>query len=152
MRALVKISTPSPQHHHERPRQIRVVHPPRGSGQVSTRAVFFAVPTNARLKITADTKVPNAAIVKIEREDHTLANLLRAQLLRDDKVIFAAYKVPHPLFANFELRIQTDEDYLPKEALRNACLGLISELDTIKTRFKDEWALKALLNTNEDEF
>lgn len=107
---------------------------------------------NRRIKITPDTKVPNAAIVKIEREDHTLANLLRAQLLKDDKVIFAAYKIPHPLFANFELRIQTEDDYLPKEALRNACSLLISELDVIKTRFKDEWALKALLNNNEDDY
>ena len=83
-------------------------------------------------KIIPDTKVPNAAIVKIEREDHTLANLLRAQLLKDDRVLFAAYKVEHPLFANFVLRIQTEDDYSPREALQNACSGLISELDVIK--------------------
>lgn len=96
-----------------------------------------------------DTKVPNAAIVRIEREDHTLANMLRAQLARDDKVIFSAYKVEHPLFANFVLRIQTDDDYTPREALKNACLALISELDVLKTRFKDEWALKSLLNNDD---
>lgn len=90
--------------------------------------------------------------MKIEREDHTLANLLRNQLLKDEKVIFAAYKVEHPLFANFVLRIQTEDDYSPREALKNACSGLISELDVIKSRFNDEWALKALLNTNEDEY
>lgn len=94
--------------------------------------------------------MPNAAIVKIEREDHTLANLLRAQLLKDQKVIFAAYKVEHPLFPNFVLRIQTEEGYSPKEALRNACSGLIGELDIVKTRFKDEWALKSLLNNSND--
>lgn len=91
-------------------------------------------------------------MIKFEREDHTLANLLRAQLLKDDKVIFAAYKVEHPLFANFILRIQTEDDYTPKEALRNACSSLISELDVIKTKFKDEWALKSLLNNNDDGF
>ncbi|CAN3373127.1 DNA-directed RNA polymerase II subunit Rpb11p [Diutina rugosa] len=117
------------------------------------RFELFILPDGVdKIKITPDTKVPNAAIVKIEREDHTLANLLRAQLLKDDKVIFAAYKIPHPLFANFELRIQTEDDYSPKEALRNACSSLISELDVIKTRFKDEWALKALLNNNEDDY
>lgn len=104
------------------------------------------------MKIAPDTKVPNAAIIKIEREDHTLANLLRAQLLKDEKVLFAAYKVEHPLFANFVLRIQTEDDYSPREALRNACSALIGELDIIKTRFKDEWALKSLLNRNDDEF
>lgn len=96
--------------------------------------------------------MPNAALIKFEREDHTLGNLIRAQLLRDERVLFAAYKVEHPLFANFVLRIQTEEDYSPREALRNACSGLIGELDIIKTRFKDEWALKSLLNNNEDDF
>lgn len=94
--------------------------------------------------------MPNAAIIKIEREDHTLANMLRAQLAKDERVIFAAYKVEHPLFANFVLRIQTDEDYSPRDALKNACLSLISELDIVKTKFKDEWALKSLLNNNDE--
>ncbi|KAG7661378.1 RPB11 [[Candida] subhashii] len=117
------------------------------------RFELFILPDGVdKIKITPDTKVPNAAIVKIEREDHTLANLLRDQLLKDEKVIFAAYKVEHPLFANFVLRIQTEDDYSPREALKNACSGLISELDVIKSRFNDEWALKALLNSNEDEY
>lgn len=80
-----------------------------------------------------------------------MANLLRAQLLKDERVIFAAYKVEHPLFANFMIRIQTDDDYSPREALRNACTNLIGELDLIKTKFRDEWALKSLLNNNDDE-
>ncbi|RLV93072.1 DNA-directed RNA polymerase II subunit RPB11 [Spathaspora sp. JA1] len=117
------------------------------------RFELFILPDGVdKIKITPDTKVPNAAIIKIEREDHTLANLLRSQLLKDDKVIFAAYKVEHPLFANFVLRIQTEDDYSPREALKNACSGLISELDAIKSRFNAEWALKALLNNNEDEY
>lgn len=76
---------------------------------------------------------------------------MRAQLLKDERVLFAAYKVEHPLFANFVLRVQTEDDYSPREALRNACTGLISELDIIKTRFKDEWALKSLLSGSEGD-
>lgn len=49
------------------------------------------------------------------------------------------------------IRIQTDDDYSPREALRNACTNLIGELDLIKTKFRDEWALKSLLNNNDDE-
>ena len=117
------------------------------------RFELFILPDGVdKIKIIPDTKVPNAAIIKIEREDHTLANLLRAQLLKDDRVLFAAYKVEHPLFANFVLRIQTEEDYSPRDALKNACTGLISTLDVIKTRFKDEWALKSLLNDNDDDY
>lgn len=111
------------------------------------RFELFILPDGVdKIKITPDTKVPNAALIRIEREDHTLANLLRAQLLKDERVIFAAYKIEHPLFANFVLRIQTEEDYTPKEALKNACTNLIGELDVIKTKFKNEWALKALIN------
>lgn len=115
-------------------------------------AAFACCLLISRIKIIPDTKVPNAAIIKIEREDHTLANLLRAQLAKDDKVIFAAYKVEHPLFANFVLRIQTDDDYTPRDALKNACSSLISELDVLKTKFKDEWALKSLLNNNDEDY
>lgn len=94
--------------------------------------------------------MPNAALITIEREDHTLGNLIRAQLLKDERVIFAAYKVEHPLFANFVLRIQTEDNYSPKDALKNACTNLIGELDVIKNKFKDEWALKSLLNDNDN--
>jgi len=31
----------------------------------------------SRLTITPDTKIPNAATFKVEKEDHTLANMLR---------------------------------------------------------------------------
>ncbi|ODQ82248.1 hypothetical protein BABINDRAFT_10713 [Babjeviella inositovora NRRL Y-12698] len=93
------------------------------------------------LTVTPDPKVPNAAIIKFEREDHTLGNLLRAQLLKDDKVMFAAYKIEHPLFANFVMRIQTEEGYTPKEALRNACETLISTIDNLKQRFNHEYSL-----------
>ncbi|CCG22810.1 Rpb11 RNA polymerase II subunit [Candida orthopsilosis Co 90-125] len=117
------------------------------------RFELFILPDGVeKIKITPDSKVPNAAIVKIEREDHTLANLLRAQLLKDDRVIFAAYKVEHPLFANFVLRIQTEDNYSPKEALKNACNALIAELRDISNKFQKEWALKGLMTHNEDEF
>ncbi|KAF5212276.1 putative DNA-directed RNA polymerase II subunit [Clavispora lusitaniae] len=117
------------------------------------RFELFILPDGVdKIKIIPDTKVPNAAIIKIEREDHTLANLLRAQLAKDEKVLFAAYKVEHPLFANFVMRIQTEDDYTPREALKNACSSLISELDVLKTKFKDEWALKSLLSNNDDDY
>ena len=114
---------------------------PEGVDKYVLCYVFHKETNYRRIKITPDTKVPNAALIKIEREDHTLANLLRAQLLKDERVLFAAYKVEHPLFANFILRIQTEEDYSPR---------LISELDLMKTRFKDEWALKSLLSNDDD--
>lgn len=94
--------------------------------------------------------MPNAAIMKFEREDHTLGNLLKSQLLQDQRVIFAAYKVEHPLFANFILRVQTEDGYNPREALMNACNALIAQLSTLDKKFKQEWELKALLTYADD--
>ncbi|KRT81334.1 hypothetical protein AMK59_4939 [Oryctes borbonicus] len=84
-----------------------------------------------------DTKVPNAAIFTINKEDHTLGNMIRNQLLKDPNVLFAGYKLPHPLEHKFVLRIQTTSDYSPQEALMNAITDLIAELSLFEERFKE---------------
>jgi len=84
-----------------------------------------------------DTKVPNASIFTINKEDHTLGNLIRHQLLKDPNVLFAGYKNPHPLEHKIIIRVQTTSDYTPTDALRNAITDLISELSLFEERFKD---------------
>ncbi|KAI5634092.1 hypothetical protein NE865_13180 [Phthorimaea operculella] len=84
-----------------------------------------------------DTKVTNAAIFTVNKEDHTLGNMIRHQLLKDPKVLFAGYKVPHPLEHKFVLRIQTTPDYTPQEAFMNAITDLTSELSLFEERFKE---------------
>ncbi|XP_014254851.1 DNA-directed RNA polymerase II subunit RPB11 [Cimex lectularius] len=84
-----------------------------------------------------DTKVPNAALFTINKEDHTLGNMIRNQLLKDPKVLFAGYKVPHPLDPKFVIRIQTTNDETPQNALKNAIADLIAELSLFEERFKE---------------
>ncbi|KAK9471298.1 DNA-directed RNA polymerase [Dipodascopsis tothii] len=115
------------------------------------RFELFLLPDGVpKLAITPDSRLPNAATVKFEREDHTLGNLLRSQLLQDPKVIYAAYKVEHPLFANFILRIQTEDGYSPREALRNSVYMLIAQLEQLKREFTKEWELKKLSSDADD--
>jgi len=90
-----------------------------------------------KITITKDTKVPNAATFTIMKEDHTLANLLKYQLLKDPQVIFSGYRVPHPLFPSFQLRVQTTADYSPQEAFTHAITDLMSELCLLEERFKN---------------
>lgn len=78
------------------------------------------------------------------KEDHTLGNLLRAKLVKSSHVLFAAYQVPHPLFAMFKLRVQTDGEISPKEAVVQACQDLVNELQTLDQEFTREWELKKL--------
>ncbi|ODQ68296.1 RBP11-like subunits of RNA polymerase [Nadsonia fulvescens var. elongata DSM 6958] len=115
------------------------------------RFELFLLPDGlSKLTITPDARVPNAALIRFEREDHTLGNLLRSQLLQDERVLFAAYKVEHPLFPNFVMRIQTEEGYSPKDALRHACQAIIHQLDKFKRQFANEWELKSLLIDQDD--
>lgn len=88
-----------------------------------------------RIEMEMDTKIPNAAQFKIRKEDHTLGNLLRMQLLKNDKVIFAGYQMPHPLEHDVLLKIQTTPDTTPLEVLTNEVSQLIHEITSIKTKF-----------------
>lgn len=82
-----------------------------------------------------DSKVPNAAIFTVNKEDHTLGNMIRNQLLKDPHVLFAGYKNPHPLEHKFVIRVQTTADYTPHEALANAITDIMSELSLFEERF-----------------
>ncbi|RAL68103.1 hypothetical protein DID88_008819 [Monilinia fructigena] len=92
----------------------------------------------------ADTRTPNSSIFTFNKEDHTLGNMLRAHLLKDPHVIFSGYKIPHPLFSKFELRIQTDGEITPKEALVACCRNLVSELEVFSREFTKEFELRKM--------
>ncbi|XP_062509569.1 DNA-directed RNA polymerase II subunit RPB11-like [Corticium candelabrum] len=98
---------------------------------------FLLLDGEKKIVMEKDTKVPNAASFIINKEDHSLGNLLRGQLLRDPQVLFAGYKVPHPLEHRVVLRVQTTSEYSPQEAFSNAITDLISEISLLEERFKD---------------
>eukprot|EP00166_Cyanidium_caldarium_P003607 ctg_35.g106 len=97
-----------------------------------------------KLRYEPDTKVEHCGTFYIEREDHTLANLIRAQLLRDDNVLFAAYRVPHPLEHLVVLRVQTrSARYTPLEAFCAALAALKNEAHVLEDELASEvqrWA------------
>lgn len=62
-------------------------------------------------------------------------NLLRRQLLKDPRVLFAGYKVPHPLEHNFLIKIQTVPGTSPGKALNDATSELIGEINALKNKF-----------------
>lgn len=62
---------------------------------------------------------------------------MNSQLLRDPNVLFAGYKLPHPLEHKFELRIQTScPEYTPQDALTSSLTDLLAELSLFEERFK----------------
>lgn len=52
--------------------------------------------------------------------------------------------MPHPLFATFKLRVQTDGAVTPREAVVLACQELVKELQMLDQEFTKEWELKKI--------
>ncbi|KAF3645697.1 DNA-directed RNA polymerases II, IV and V subunit 11 [Capsicum annuum] len=119
-----------------------------------------------RVSYERDTKIMNAATFTVEREDHTIGNIVRMQLHRDDTVLFAGYKLPHPLQYKILLRvsfyafvpvsslscvlllyvaqtlqkcqrIQTTSQSSPMQAYNQAINDLDKELDHLKNQFEE---------------
>jgi DNA-directed RNA polymerase II subunit RPB11 len=63
---------------------------------------------------------------------------IHSQLLKDPRVLFAGYKVPHPLEHNFVIKVQTVPGTSPGKALKDATTELISEINALKNKFDME--------------
>lgn len=55
-------------------------------------------------------------------------------------------QVPHPLFPNFELRVQTDGEITPKEAVLGSCKDLVRELNQLSREFTKEYELRKMVS------
>jgi DNA-directed RNA polymerase II subunit RPB11 len=84
-------------------------------------------------------KNPNTSLFVLEKEDHTVANLLRNKLHQNSLVKQAGYRVPHPTQHRVEMRIQTASDRSGKEvptpqaALLGALQECMSDLKRLET-------------------
>ena len=58
------------------------------------------------------------------------------------QILFAGYKVPHPLQPYFLIKIQTDGSVTPAALLEQACTKLIATLASLEAKFKREFAFK----------
>ncbi|KAJ1500219.1 hypothetical protein HMI55_003989 [Coelomomyces lativittatus] len=65
-------------------------------------------------------------------------NLMCSALLKDKRVLFAGYKVPHPLEHLIQVRVQTTDKTTPTQALQTAIESIINEISSIKLHFDDE--------------
>jgi DNA-directed RNA polymerase II subunit RPB11 len=103
----------------------------------------FVVPEGMKkVAYERDMKIMNAATFTVQREDHTVGNVLRMQLHRDPSVLFAGYKLPHPLQYKMVVKIQTTSQSTPMQAYNLAITDLTKELDHLKVAFEQEMAQK----------
>jgi DNA-directed RNA polymerase II subunit RPB11 len=91
-----------------------------------------------RVVYEKDKKVENAGKFIIEREDHTLGNLVRMQLLEDHRVDFAGYRMQHPLEHKIFVQVHTTAETNPADAMITACNSLIDKLNRMEEKFDAE--------------
>jgi DNA-directed RNA polymerase II subunit RPB11 len=68
----------------------------------------------------------------------SVLSLALSQLLLQKCVLFAGYRVPHPLESRVELKVQTDGTETPIVAVQNAIQSLIVLLGRVKSSFQQE--------------
>jgi DNA-directed RNA polymerase II subunit RPB11 len=113
--------------------------------------------------------VPSAAVFTFNKEDHTLGNMIRSRLSQSSHVLFAGYKVrsvpllckesrlialmqvPHPLIPKFELRVQTDGEITPKDAVVAACHELVKDLGILSREFTKEFELRKMVGATQQQ-
>ncbi|ORX97554.1 DNA-directed RNA polymerase [Clohesyomyces aquaticus] len=113
--------------------------------------LFLLADGEIKVEYREETRVPNTAIMTFNKEDHTLGNLISQRLHKYDYVHFSAYKLPHPLFAKFDLRVTTDGSKTPKEAVVIACRDVVQDLEVFARSFQTEWLGKRIVQEGETE-
>ena len=94
----------------------------------------------ARMTYEPDQRVASAGTVTINKEDHTVGNLLRMQLLRDGDTRFAGYQLPHPLEHVCHVKVETAPGRAPVEVMGGAVTDLRQEVELLDRGFRDECA------------
>ena len=85
-----------------------------------------------KIEVFRDKKIFNSAIFKIQKEDHTLGNLIQKQILKNPNVLVCGYKLVHPLEHFIILKIITN--------------GLVPPVKVIDLALKDLYIKFSLLD------
>eukprot|EP01057_Protomagalhaensia_wolfi_P004716 Protomagalhaensia_wolfi_Nauph_80__4715@NODE_488_length_2443_cov_89_556156_g173_i1_p4_GENE_NODE_488_length_2443_cov_89_556156_g173_i1NODE_488_length_2443_cov_89_556156_g173_i1_p4_ORF_typecomplete_len120_score10_16RNA_pol_L_2/PF13656_6/1_4e22_NODE_488_length_2443_cov_89_556156_g173_i112221581 len=93
-------------------------------------------PGVSKVSVDLDTKAANCIYVTLQREDHTLGNLIRSQILRDPSAVFAGYRNPHPLEPFIEIRVQSSAKNNPYAITHNALQALNGEVQSLHQQFR----------------
>ena len=67
-------------------------------------------------------------------EDHTLCNILRDELWKQDNTKISAYNIKHPLISNPVMLVETDKGS-PRTLISNAVISLKKQIKELKDIF-----------------
>lgn len=80
-------------------------------------------------------KTEDEVHVEFEGESHTLLNLLRTELLKDDRVLLATHNAKFPTMTEPVFRLKT-KDADPVEVMREAASRVVDLCDEFKVQYE----------------
>lgn len=90
-----------------------------------------------RIHYEVDLRQEQSGIFTIWLEDHTVGHALRRILHKNPNVIFAGYRIPHPLEHKMVIRVQTRNKETPLSAMKLA-LRVLNEQSQRLTQVFDK--------------
>ncbi len=75
-------------------------------------------------------------LIKITGEGHTLCNLLRTELAKDESVASAAYTIDHPLTEPPKFYVKTKKGKSPERAITDAVDRIIEQLEDLRKQLQ----------------
>ena len=100
---------------------------------------FKTINEGHKVEIKKDTHDDNSYLFTIYHEDHTIGNLLTSQLLTEDRVLFAGYRIEHPLQDLIKMRVTISQSHVidnPGDMLKNAIGELCDNLEMLDREFQ----------------
>lgn len=89
-----------------------------------------------RIHYEVDVRQEQSGIFTIWLEDHTVGHALRRVLHKNPNVIFAGYRIPHPLEHKMVIRVQTRNKETPIGAMKTALRVLNEQTNKMTTVFE----------------
>lgn len=81
-------------------------------------------------------KKDESLLLKIIGENHTLCNLLREELHKDENVVSAAYTIEHPLTEPPKFYVKTKKGKSPERALKDAAARIAEQLEDLQKQLQ----------------
>ncbi|KAG0701145.1 DNA-directed RNA polymerase [Suillus ampliporus] len=97
--------------------------------------------TTSKIKIMAGAAPDLSAVTyQIFDESHTIGNALRWMIMKNPKVEFCGYSVPHPSENLIQLRIQMYDGLSSLNALLEALTNLDAVCETVENKYHESLA------------
>ncbi|KAL2760813.1 hypothetical protein ACRALDRAFT_1053599 [Sodiomyces alcalophilus JCM 7366] len=113
--------------------------------------LFVLGPDEKKIDERPVASMANTSDFLVKKEDHTLGNLLSEHLKMHPQVLMAGYKVPHPNVPEMFLRVQTNGEITPKEAVVSVLKDLLKMFSNLSQEFIREFELRRVVEARRND-